>query len=277
MSSEIILGLLTFIISLATFIIILIEFLKKLFFSEILKTIKEFYQTYGSLILMHDFKKINCITNDAKKRITHDLFNQGIFLYIFDIQNYYTQNEENIDNILSKINLNNLSLLKVFLIWKYWKILFKKLENILYFIDKKKIVKRDVSTNLLTYTSNKDEIKISKISFSFTKSFDNYALDPISPIFFRNLPIKKYEEVNLKKILKGFKKEGKKFIKELKSDYFSINILFYDDSSENYSYSIINEKEKQWIDSYESNIEYCNNIKEKNIKRIKWLEKKFIN
>lgn len=193
--------------------------------------IKNFYNHYPYLNPWLIYK------NDKQEIITKELIKQSVFAYGFDAFDWeliikdYDHNPFYFQNIaLAK----NFTYIEIYSFWKFWKILNKKLVNIVDIVNKFNFI---VQVNGLGQITYRDSLvnKIERSSISLCPTYDDLKLHGIAFLGTMNYNEKKLDLNNYQSKLSN----KKEFIKELKSSYFSLNIKFKSrDPKKIYSYAL---------------------------------------
>lgn len=201
MKLDSILSIVTIVISIIILSFTIYPYCKKKIIKKILYILNSFYIEYEELNpYIKEF--FYC----AHDEITYTLFKQSILYYCIPRFRQFLVNFNKYD--ILKIEL--IKWLDVLYNWELWnfyknlKLLYKKLKIVNQTIEKYKYIDKN---NLFINDYNFYNDKIEKTSISFCPDFDNTKLFGITSKINENL-------------------NYKKFIKELKSDYFCININF---------------------------------------------------
>lgn len=217
MKLDSILSIVTIVISIIILSFTIYPYCKKKIINKILYILNSFYIEYEKLN-----PYIKRFFYRAHDEITYTLFKQSILYYCIPRFRQFLVNFNEYDVL--KIEL--IKWLDVLLIGELWifnknlKLLYKKIKIISQIIKKYKYIDEN---NCFIDDYNFYNDKIEKTSISFCPSFDNTKLFGITFKIDKNL-------------------NYKKFIKELKSDYFCINInfkkIYSNQNPTNFAYSI---------------------------------------
>ena len=272
MNWEVVIGIISIIISIFTLLFFSIyPYIKKTMINKTFIRIENFYNIYSYLNPCFLYRL------DGTKNITSQLVSQSFlakgfpkFRYLIE-KNYY-----NFDPfVLQDTNwANKLTIKEIFYFYSFWKKAIVKIEYIKKIINKYEYIMSVVGdTEQITYRDSFDPI-IDKSSISLCPSFDKMRL-----YSFLIGPAMEYKETkfNLDEIVKL--ENNKKFIDELKSKKFCVNLTFKNTIKVNiYSYSIIfNDKCVISIEPFfDKNIIHLNKIDEQEIrKHLEWIDKTF--
>lgn len=237
MNWQVILSIISIIISIFTLLFFSIyPYIKQTMINKSFIRIENFYNIYSYLNPCFRYK------SDEIKNITLRLIKQSFLVEGFPKFRYLLieKNHENFDPFtLQDTNWENKLMIKEILyFYSFWKKAFKKIEYIKKTINKYEyIVSVDGvfdNRGWITYRDSFHEM-IEQSSISLCPSFDNIKLYGFST----SCGGWKEAKFNLDKINKL--ENNKKFIKELKSTNFSVNLRFKSDIKDKiyYSYSLI--------------------------------------
>ncbi len=273
MNWEVIIGIISIIISIFTLLFFSIyPYIKKTMINKSFIRIENFYNIYSYL------NPCFLYTLDGTMNITLQLICQSFLAEGFPKFRYLIEkNYNNFDPFtLQDTNWSNkLTIKEIFYFYRFWKKSIRKIEYIKKTINKYEYIMSVVGDReQITYKDSFIQI-IEKSSISLCPSFDKMRL-----YGFLSGPGREYKEVkfNLDEIIKL--EDNKKFIEELKSKKFSVNLRFKSNfQNKIYSYSIIFDDESQiYIEPFfYKNIIYLDKIDEQEIKKhLEWIDKTFI-
>lgn len=272
MNWEVNIGIISIIISIFTLLFFSIyPYIKKTMINKSFIRIENFYNIYSYL------NPCFLCTLDGTKNITLQLIDQSLLAEGFPKFRYLIEkNYSNFDPFtLQDTNWSNkLTIKEIFYFYRFWKKAIRKIEYIKKTINKYEYIVSVVGNReQITYKNSFIQI-IEKSSISLCPSFDKMKL-----YGFLIGPVREYKEVkfNLDEIIKL--EDNKKFIEELKSKKFSVNLRFKSNfQSKIYSYSIIfNDENQISIEPFfHKNIIYLDKIDEQEIiKHLEWIDKTF--
>ena len=272
MNWEVIIGIISIIISIFTLLFFSIyPYIKKTMINKSFIRIENFYNIYSYL------NPCFLYTLDGTKNITLQLIGQSLLAEGFPKFRYLIEkNYNNFDPFtLQDTNWSNkLTIKEIFYFYSFWKKAIKKIGYIKKTINKYEYIVSVVGDfEQITYRDSFIEI-IEKSSISLCPSFDKMKL-------YGSFcgPAREYKEVkfNFDEIIKL--EDNKKFIEELKSKKFSINLRFKSNFQKKiYSYSIIFDDENSISIEpfFHKNIIRLNEKDEQEIRRhLEWIDKTF--
>lgn len=272
MNWEIIIGIISIIISIFTLLFFSIyPYIKKTMINKSFIRIENFYNIYSYL------NPCFLYTLDGTKNITLQLIAQSLLAEGFPKFRYLI--EKNYDNfdpfILQDTNWSSkLTIKEILYFYRFWKKAIRKIEYIKKTINKYEYIVSVVGNReQITYKDSFIQI-IEKSSISLCPTFDKMKL-----YGFLIHPGREYKEVkfNLDEIIKL--EDNKKFIEELKSKKFSVNLRFKSNfQNKIYSYSIIfDDKNQISIETFfHKNITCLDKVDEQEIsKHLEWIDKTF--
>ena len=272
MNWQVILSIISFIFSIFTLLFFSVyPYIKQTMINKSFIRIENFYNIYSYLNPC-----FRC-TLEETKNITLQLIGQSFLREGFPKFRYLIEkNYRNFDPfVLQDTNwANKLTIKEILYFYSFWKKAIKKIEYIKKIINKYEyIVDEGVDDEYITY-ANSFITMIEQSSISLCPSFDKLKLHG-----FWISPIQKNKEVkfNLDKI--GKLKNNKKFIKELKSAKFSVNLMFKSKIKDKiYSYSVIfNDKSAIQIEPFfHKYTVYLNKEDEQEIRNhLEWIDETF--
>lgn len=248
MNWQVILSIISIIISIFTLLFFSIyPCIKKTMINKSFIRIKNFYNVYSYLNPCF-LDKLKVTRNITLRLIKQSFLVEGFPKFRYLIEKNYT----NFDpfTLQDKNWANNLTIKEILYFYSFWKKAIKKIEYIKKIINKYEyIVSVDGvfdNRGKITYRDSFHEM-IEQSSISLCPSFDNIKLYGFST----SCGGWKEAKFNLDKINKL--ENNKKFIKELKSTNFSVNLRFKSDIKDKiyyYSYSVIFNKSEIIIEPF---------------------------